>query len=199
MVLQGYAARKKDPELPVLTNLPSLWYPGAPVQHITGEETMTEALDKLLHFERGMLLLDEAGVFLNSRMWSKMPPELTWKWQQLRKDRIELRWTCIAPNMVVKDLRDITFETHYCQSFKRVGFFLVSHYSYTKVGDKRFFMSRSLVRFQPKLLSQLYDTYGKVRSLSADRAGQGSALADREAAAALTSPAGGMLTPRGEG
>jgi hypothetical protein len=100
-----------------------------------------------------------------------MPPELSWKWNQLRKDRVDLLWTCIRPANVVKDLRDITMETHWCETWQGVsklvpglGFFTQSTYSYTAVGDKRYFQTKSFRRFRPELAGQLYDTMGKVKA-----------------------------------
>jgi hypothetical protein len=169
MVLEAYKARRKDPECRVMTNLEVLNLPGRDVEFLRPTDSLEETMQKMVRFEadqghKAYLLLDEVGVYLNARVWSKMPAELTWRWQQLRKDGVELRWTCIRPNNVVKDLRDITFETHWCESYKHFGFFVLSHYAYTAVGDKRSFRSRSLQRFRPKLLAELYNTMGKVQA-----------------------------------
>jgi hypothetical protein len=166
MVMEVYNARRRNPDVPVMTNLERLDLPGAPVEFLLASDTLDEMLTKMAEFRNGYLLLDEVGVFLPSRVWNKMPVELSWKWQQLRKDGIELRWTCIRPANVVKDLRDITFETHWCSSARRFGFFIVAHYAYTAVGEKKYYQSRSLMRFRPGLSSKLYDTMGKVQAPS---------------------------------
>ena len=164
MVMEAYNARQRNPEVPVMTNLGRLDLPGAPVTLLGGGQTMDAMMAALIAFSNGYLLLDEVGVFLPSRLWSKMPIELTWKWAQLRKDAVELRWTCIRPSNCVKDLRDITFETHWCSSWRRLGFFSLQHYSYTAVGDKRYYQSMSWKRFRPALAGRLYDTMGKVKA-----------------------------------
>ena len=164
MVMEVYNVRRRQPEMPIMTNLGRLDLPGVPVEYLSADVDLETMLAQLGAFRSGYLLLDEVGVYLPARVWSRMPVELSWKWQQLRKDGIELRWSCIRPNNVVKDLRDITFETHWCTSARRLGFFSVAHYSYTAVGDKKYFQSRSLMRFRPGLAGKLYDTMGKVKA-----------------------------------
>ncbi len=164
MVIEAYNARKRNPDLPIMTNLGRLDLPGAPCRLIGQGEPLQEMMQALVDFHDGYLLLDEVGVFLPARLWSKMPAELCWKWAQLRKDAVELRWTCIRPANAVKDLRDITFETHWCTSWRRFGFFVVKHYSYTSVLDKRYFQSQKWMRFRKGLAGRLYDTLGKVKA-----------------------------------
>ena len=164
MVIEAYNARKRNPDVPIMTNLGRLDLPGAPCKLIGQGETLQQMMQNLVEFHDGYLLLDEVGVFLPARLWSKMPPELCWKWAQLRKDAVELRWTCIRPANAVKDLRDITFETHWCTSWRRLGFFLVKHYSYTSVLDKRYYEGQSWMRFRKGLAGRLYDTLGKVKA-----------------------------------
>ncbi len=182
MVMHAYKARQRNPDLPVMTNLGILNLPGAPVQFLQqarSQEQMFAMLNEfrccdgfgpegdLEHREtcngRGaLLLLDEVGVYLPARAWAKMPGELVWKWQQLRKDGIDLLWTTIRPNNVVKDLRDITSETHWCTSWRRFGFFTLRHYAYTQVNDRTCYQGRSYLFFRPGLAGKLYNTMGKV-------------------------------------
>ena len=169
-VMETYKRRQRDPHLPVMTNLTKLNLPGDPVEYCWGYDDPEEMLAAMARFEGGVMLLDEVGVFLPARVWNRMPPQLSWKWNQLRKERIDLLWTCIRPANVVKDLRDITMETHWCESWQGVGklipgmgFFTQSTYSYTAVGDKKYFQSKAFRRFRPELASQLYDTMGKVQ------------------------------------
>jgi len=164
MVMEAYNVRRRHPEIRVLTNLTELNLPGREVEFIGRGESLEEMMGKLAEFHSGYLLLDEVGVFLPARLWAKMPPEVSYKWTQLRKDGVELRWTCVRPGHAVKDLRDITFQTTWCHSWRRFGFFWLHSYSYTSVGDKRYSISQRPLRFRPGVASKLYDTMGKVRS-----------------------------------
>lgn len=162
MVMEAERARRRNPELPVMTNLGRLDLTGAPCELLADSRDMQDALDRIADFKGGYLLLDEVGVYLPARVWNKMPAELGWKWQQLRKDGVELRWTCIRPANVVKDLRDITWETGWCTSMKRLGFFMVAWYSYCAVGDQKFYQARTFFRMNRATATRLYDTTGKV-------------------------------------
>lgn len=164
MVMEAYRARRRDPEIRVMHNLSRLDLPGAPTESLAEARSLEDMLEMLAEFKGGYLLIDEAGVYLPARVWSRMPAELSWKWQQLRKDQVELRWTCIRPNNVVKDLRDITFETHWCESYKKLGFMRQRHYGYTAVNDPKYLRATTFHRFRPKLWGQLYDTLGKVEA-----------------------------------
>lgn len=168
MVHEAYRARRHDPDIRVLTNLPVLNLPGREVEHLRGDAPFPQIIEQLSEFNSGYLLLDEAGVYLPARRWSKMPDTLMDKWQQLRKDGVELRWTCITPGQVVKDLRDITWETAWCSSYVRIplfGFVSVNWYSYCKVGEKRYFQARNLVKFRKRRAGKLYDSWGKVNTI----------------------------------
>lgn len=166
-VLECYGARRRDNWLPIMTNLGRLDLPGIPVEYLhigEGEAGLDAMWAKLGGFKHGILLLDEVGVFLPARLWNKIPIHVSQKWAQLRKDGVDLLWTCIRPANAVKDLRDITFETCWCNSWQRFGFFALAWYSYTAVGDKRYFQGRQFKLFRPGLAGKLYDTYGKVNA-----------------------------------
>lgn len=181
-VMEADRRRRKSPETPVMTNLQRLDLPGAPVHYLWKYASVDAMLGAMAEFAccdgiqtgqlhsaecngRGaFLLLDEVGVYLNSRVWNRIPPELSWKWQQLRKDGIDLIWTCIRPANVVKDIRDITWETHWCESWKMFGFFVETVYSYTAVGEKKYYQGRSYRWFSPRRAGRLYDSMGKVKA-----------------------------------
>jgi len=165
MVQEAWHVRKKHPDVPVMTNLARLNLPGAPVQLLGDLGTEQEILDALVGFSGGYLLLDEVGVYLPSRRWNKMADALMNKWQQLRKDGVEMRWTCIVPSQVVKDLRDITFETAWCSSYRKVGFFIENWYSYTRIQEKKFFMYRNVSLLRSAEMRKVYDSMGKVDQL----------------------------------
>jgi len=183
MVQEAYHVRERHPDVPVMTNLSRLALPGAPVFLLNELGTEAEIMDALVAFKNGYLLLDEVGVYLPSRRWNKMADVLMAKWQQMRKDGVEMRWTCIRPSQVVKDIRDITFETAWCESWRRLGFFTENWYSYTMVQDKKFFLYRNISLLRGKRMRAAYDSMGKVGSFlnaGADvrPVGEGGALAE---------------------
>jgi hypothetical protein len=159
-----HAIRKRYPDMPVMTNLSRLDLPGAPVETISVDEGLDEMWDRMAGFREGKLFLDEVGVFLPSRMWAHIPLQLQAKWAQLRKDGIDLFTTAITISSMVKDLRDITWETNVCSSWQRFGFFIVRTYSGIRVGDKRFYQGSHFRPFRPGLAGKLYDTMGKVKA-----------------------------------
>jgi len=165
MVQEAMHVRERNPDVRVLTNLARLNLPGRPVELLGDAEDEAGQMRRLIEFENGYLLLDEVGVYLPARRWNRMADELMAKWQQMRKDGIELRWTCIRPAQVVKDLRDITWETAWCSSYRRIGFFVENWYSYTAVQDPRYFMYRNISLLRGAKMRAAYDSMGKVQQL----------------------------------
>jgi len=163
-VMDLYGRRKRSPDLPIMTNLGRLDLPGIPVELISVEMGLDEMFQAMLAFRQGVLLLDEAGVFLPSRMWHRVPLELSAKWAQLRKDGVDLYITALWTGSIVKDLREIVMQTTSCSSYRRFGFFVMTSYSGTMVGNKRFFETRAIRFFRPGLAGKLYDTLGKVKA-----------------------------------
>jgi len=167
MVQELYHVRQKNPDVRVLTNLSRLNLPGRPVELLGDQEDEAAQMRTLLAFSDGYLALDEVGVYLPARRWARVADELMAKWQQMRKDKIELRWTCIRPQQVIKDLRDITWETAWCSSYRMLGFFVENWYSYTAVQDARYFMYRNISLLRGKRMREVYDSMGKVGGLLA--------------------------------
>lgn len=77
---------------------------------------------QLKQIEDGLLLIDEAGLWLPSFIWKRIPEELIWKLAQIRKCGLDLFYTAQNPARVVKVLREITFESVWTSKF--FGFFL---------------------------------------------------------------------------
>jgi len=169
MVQEAYHVRERNPDVRILTNLGRLELPGRPVELLGDAEDESEQMRRLLAFEHGYLLLDEVGVYLPARRWNRMADDLMAKWQQMRKDGIEMRWTCIRPAQVVKDIRDITWETAWCSSYRRLGFFVENWYSYTAIQDARYFMYRNISLLRGAKMRAAYDSMGKVSQLVSAR------------------------------
>jgi len=195
MVQEAYHVRERNPDVRVLTNLGRLTLPGRPVELLGDAEDEAGQMRRLLAFEDGYLLLDEVGVYLPARRWNRMADELMAKWQQMRKDGIEMRWTCIRPAQVVKDIRDITWETAWCSSYRRLGFFVENWYAYTAIQDPRFFMYRNISLLRGAKMRAAYDSMGKVGQLVSARAAEGTATAADQRPGKPPPPPPSMVIP----
>jgi len=67
---------------------------------------------------RGLvLMMDEVGIIMPARLWSKFPVGLMWMLQQSRRVSCEWVWTAQDPTFVDKQLRDLTAVVHYVRSY----------------------------------------------------------------------------------
>jgi len=77
-------------------------------------------LDKPIDLKKchdGIVLLDEAGLWLPSFIWKKIPEDLIWKLAQVRKAGLDLWYTAQNPARVVKVLRELTYESVYMEKW----------------------------------------------------------------------------------
>jgi hypothetical protein len=110
--------------------------------------------------ENGLVLIDEAGLWLPSFIWRSIPTQMIWKIAQTRKFGIDLLYTAQDPARVVKPLREITFESVYVKRFfKFVSMEYVS-------GIKGKPISREFSIINPKGTGSLYDSLQKVEAIS---------------------------------
>lgn len=112
----------------------------------------------LVQVENGLVLLDEAGLWLPSFIWRKIPESLIWKLAQIRKDGLDLFYTAQNAARVVKVLREITYESVMCWKFFGVRVQKV----YTGCLDD--FVCYSFGVFRPGVW-KMYDTLEKVAVL----------------------------------
>jgi hypothetical protein len=76
----------------------------------------------IMDAHHGLVLMDEAGHFFDSRAYGKTPLEFTRRLQQVRKWGIELWWTTQHSNFIDNRLRKLTLETYHCGSMARLPF-----------------------------------------------------------------------------
>lgn len=112
----------------------------------------------LIEAKNGLVLIDEAGLWMPSIIWRKIPEALIWKLAQVRKEGIDLFYTAQNPARVVKILRELTFESVWCIKF----FSLFLQKIMSGIDD-------SLISWRFLILSkkiyEKYDTYQKVTVL----------------------------------
>jgi len=139
------------------------------------------------------LLIDEAALTFDSRMYQATPIDLLHKLMQLRKYKLECWWSTQHMEYVDKRLRLITFESYHCGSFAGLpimpGFFITRRNG-VKGGMQAFRIYR-----RTKARDNLYDTYEVVQKASyMQRGGRGGAKrppADTGTGPDLTTGSGG--------
>jgi hypothetical protein len=114
---------------------------------------------ELVNVRNGLCLIDEAGLWLPSFIWKRIPEQLIWQLAQVRKNGIDLFYTAQNPARVVKVLREITFESIHSEKFFKI---FIQHI-YTGINDKK--MCTRILFFSRKVANR-YDTYQKVGVLS---------------------------------
>lgn len=117
---------------------------------------------ELINCENGIVLIDEAGLWMPSFIWKLIPVEVIWQLAQVRKCSLDLWYSAQNPARVVKVLREITYESCYMVSwFKK--FFVMTVQSGIADG-------KIVTRFIPfkKSVGDRYDTMEKVSVISKD-------------------------------
>lgn len=113
--------------------------------------------EEMINARDGIMLIDEAGLWLPSFIWKRIPEKLIWKLAQVRKSGLDLWYSAQEPARVVKVLREITFESVHTEKFFR--FFLCRiHAGATKKDD---LISWRIVYLNPRI-ANLYDTMEEV-------------------------------------
>lgn len=151
MGADAYNLRQRYPGMPVFTNIP-LNLPGnGPIYEMNDWEDLVNA-------ENGLVILDEVNLWMPARVWAKVPAALLWKLAQVRKSGLKVLWTAQSHKRVDTVLRELTFHTHVCKSFKRLGFFYIKSYGGV-LGEAEGF------RFVPFLerYKNIYDTHDYVK------------------------------------
>lgn len=114
---------------------------------------------ELVSVKNGLCLIDEAGLWLPSFIWKRIPEQLIWQLAQVRKNGIDLFYTAQNPARVVKVLREITFESIYTDKF----FKIFVQQIYTGINDKKIC---NRILFLSKKVADRYDTFQTVGVLS---------------------------------
>lgn len=140
--------RPGEQPLTIFTNMTGLRFPGA--VYIGGYED-------LLKCQSGLILIDEASLWMPSRLWAKLPFELMYKFNQARKDGLQLFFT--AQNMERVDcvLRDIVNLAVRCKSLISGRYFI----RVTKEPKCKEIVNWQFRSYQPRIY-RLYNTLEKI-------------------------------------
>lgn len=128
---------------PIYTNMRHAIFPGS--VYIPSFAALEDVYD-------GIVLIDEAGLWMPSRDWQKLPREMLYKFTQMRKCGIDVYWTAPHEARVDAVLREITQVIVRCRRLPAgMTFQLYSD------PDAKITLKRRLLPFNPNI-ANLYDT-----------------------------------------
>jgi Cdc6-like AAA superfamily ATPase len=121
-----------------------------------------ETIEDFKFIEQGVILLDEGHIWINSRQWEKLPPEIHYKASQHRKDGIDMYIITQNPARIDKVFRELANDV--LQMHKFAFWFWYNIFDVEEI-DKEKKKSHGFKIFPfSKPLAQSYDTLHKVIS-----------------------------------
>jgi len=131
-----------------------------------------EGMPSIVEARDGLLLIDEAALTFDSRMFQSTPIELLHKLMQIRKYKLELWWSTQHLEYVDKRLRLLTFESFHCGSAARLPWPFACFFATVRHGVHGRFQTGRVFRRSP-FRDRLYDTNEIVaRAAYMDRKGK---------------------------
>jgi hypothetical protein len=171
MSTDALAWARKHPNGRIVTNYEVRLPFDYPVHALAFTEDKSDADDfgtaepvYLLEATDCLMLVDEAGIYFNSRLFGSTPQRLIMRLMQVRKHRLDFRYSAQKVSSVDKILRDLTFESVHCHSF--VGLPLVGGFGIIRRAgiDGKVINMRWVFREHHR--DALYDTYGALNAAS---------------------------------
>jgi len=116
-------------------------------------------LDDLYHVEKGVILMDEAHVYMRSRKWEALPEEMERKLAQHGKDRLDIIATVQATQRIDTIVRELIDYWYVCR--KTVMLFKRYEFDHDQDKTKKHYLT---LRLYPKTKKGYlkYDSYSKV-------------------------------------
>lgn len=74
-----------------------------------------DSFESLLNLRNCLIIVDEANLWLPSRLWEKIPPWVLYRLAQTRKYQTDIFWSSQTPDRVDKTLREITNLYGHCK------------------------------------------------------------------------------------
>lgn len=94
------------------------------------EVHVMDDLDDFLKAKDGIVLLDELGTWMPSRLYTKTKADLLMRWAQVRKYQLyEILWTAQTVARVDTVVRELTWDLLDMESFRMLGFFFGRKYA----------------------------------------------------------------------
>lgn len=104
----AYEGRKLYSNFRLVTEKGSLFYP------FRKQITYWETADELIKIEKGVILMDEAQVYFNSRRWNDLDIRLQYKLQQHRKDGLDIWGTVQSETRIDPVMRELVTQYYLC-------------------------------------------------------------------------------------
>jgi len=116
-------------------------------------------LDDLYNVHKGVILMDEAHVYMRSRKWEALPEEMERKLAQHGKDRLDIIATVQATQRIDTIVRELIDYWYGCK--KAFGIFHRYEFDHDQDKAKKFYLSHRFY-FKRKKGYLRYDSYSKV-------------------------------------
>jgi len=126
------------------------------------------SLEEFPDFDNGVIIMDEAQIYLNSRLWSEMDLSVQFKLQQHRHDFLDIYGTVQHENRLDVVARELVSEFFCCKkilssrenSKKPWGVIRVSAFDPFEIKDKKANPLETQWFFIRKQIINLYSSYG---------------------------------------
>jgi len=116
-------------------------------------------LEDLYDVEKGVILMDEAHVYMRSRKWEALPEEMERKLAQHGKDRLDIIATVQATQRIDTIVRELIDYWYVCK--KTLFIFHRYEFDHDQDKTKKHHLSHRFYRKNKKLFT-FYDSYAKV-------------------------------------
>jgi hypothetical protein len=119
------------------------------------------SFEEMCTIDSGLILLDEAPLYFNSRKWGEFPDGFFYKLTQIRKDGVRFAYSTIHQAMVDVNIRRVTFFWFQCRAVTN-RWLVRSKYPHEDFrGKDQRVLRREWALVKPEV-ADLYDTLGKV-------------------------------------
>lgn len=116
-------------------------------------------LSELFAIQQGIIFIDEAHVYMNSRRWKGLPEEMERKLAQHRKDGLHFVGTVQNVNRLDVIFRELIDFWYVCEYF--LGFIIITEFDIDEDRFKKYPLTKKFTRLK-KSVYQKYDTLAKV-------------------------------------
>ncbi len=120
-----------------------------------------ERVNDFVKIKRGIILIDEAQIYFNSRNWSALPPRVQYKFQQHRKHGLDIYGAVQNVKRVDTIIRELVNRVY---QIKKVGrLFIVNQYDIEDIDRAKRKSIWTSAYFLNKKLADCYDTYAEIQ------------------------------------
>ena len=124
------------------------------------------SIEELLEVENGVILMDEAQIYLNSRLWETLPSQFQYKLQLHRHDGLDIIGTVqheARLDVVMRELVSVYVQCRFV-GFRGYGFIVKSAYHPEDVKSSRGVPYRREILWLTSKIKNSYDTMQKLEN-----------------------------------